>query len=89
MRPRINSFGRITRKELDQYFTENQVYGFTVKVEKDLLTYSYHILFRDTKKDPEMLFIKISPASKFVLGAYTNKGKIFNNIEELKKYTKR
>lgn len=89
MRPRINSFGKITRKELDKYFIENQVYGFTVKIESDILLYSYNIMFRKNKEAPEMLFVKVSPTSKLVLSAYTNKGKVFNNIDELKKYTKR
>jgi len=90
MRPRINStFGVIKRKELDNYLTENQVYGFTVKVNESTFVYSYHIMFRNTKEQPEMLFIEVSKASKFVLKAWTNKGKNFKNIDELKKYTKR
>lgn len=89
MRPRINGFGKITRKELDIYLTENQVYGFTVKINDNIFTYSYHIMFRDNKKTPEMLYVKVSPNSKLVLGAYTDRGKIFKNIEELKQYTKR
>ena len=89
MRPRINGFGRITHKELDKYLIDNYVFGFVVKVEKDLLTYSYNMMYRDNKNKPEMLYVKVSPNSKLVLGAYTNKGKKFNNIDELKKYTKR
>ena len=89
MRPRINTFGKITRKELDKYLTENQVYGFTVKINDSTFVYSYHIMFRETKKDPEMLFVEVSKASKLVLGAWTNKGKKFNNINDLKNYTKR
>ena len=46
-------------------------------------------MFRETKKDPEMLFVEVSKASKLVLKAWTNKGRKFNNIDELKKYTKR
>lgn len=90
MRPRINStFGVIKRKELDNYLTENQVYGFTVKVDKSTFIYSYNIMFRNTKEQPEMLFIEVSKVSKLVLKAWTNKGKNFKNIDELKKYTKR
>ena len=89
MRPRINTFGKITRKELDKYLTENQVYGFTAKINDSTFVYSYHIMFRETKKDPEMLFVEVSKASKLVLGAWTNKGKKFNNINDLKNYTKR
>ena len=90
MRPRINSiFGVIKRKELDNYLTENQVYGFTVKVNESTFVYSYHIMFRNTREQPEMLFIEVSKASKLVLKAWTNKGKNFKNIDELKKYTKR
>jgi len=89
MRPRINTFGKITRKELDAYLVENQVYGFTAKVNENTFTYSYNIMFRETRKDPEMLFVEVSKASKFVLKAWTDKGRKFNNIDELKKYTKR
>jgi len=90
MRPRINStFGIIKRKELDNYLTENQVYGFTVKVNESTFIYSYHIMFRNTREQPEMLFIEVSKASKLVLKAWTNKGKNFKTIDELKKYTKR
>ena len=89
MRPRINIFGKITRKELDKYLTENQVYGFTVKINDSTFVYSYHIMFRETKKDPEMLFVEVSKASKLVLKAWTDKGRKFNNIDELKNYTKR
>ena len=89
MRPRISSFGKITRKELDDYLKENQVYGFTVKINDSTFVYSYHIMFRDNKKTPEMLYVKVSPNSKLVLGAYTDRGRTFKNIEEFKQYTKR
>ena len=90
MRPRINStFGVIKRKELDNYLIENQVYGFTVKVNESTLVYSYNIMFRNTREQPEMLFVEVSKTSKLVLKAWTNKGKNFKSIDELKKYTKR
>jgi len=89
MRPRISTFGKITRKELEQYLNENQVYGFTAKVNEDTITYSYTMMFRDNKKDPEILYVKVSKASKLVINAYTNRGKKFNNVDELKKYTKK
>lgn len=89
MRPRINNFGKISYKELKEYFTKNYVYGFTVKIDNDTLIYSFHIMFRETKKDPEMLFVEVSKTSKLVLKAWTNKGRKFNNVDELKKYTKR
>jgi len=89
MRPRINNFGKITRKELDTYLTENYVFGFVVTVDKDELIYSYNIMFRKTKEAPEMLYVKVSPISKLVLSAWTNRGKKFNNINELKKFVKR
>lgn len=89
MRPRINTFGRITRKELEAYLNENQVYGFTVKVLESTLVYSYNMMFRKNKEQPEMLFVEVSRASKLVLKAWTNKGVKFNNVEDLKKYTKK
>jgi hypothetical protein len=88
MRPRINNFGKITRKELDSFLTENKVYGFVVKINDDNIVYSYNIMFRKTKEAPEMLFVKVSKTSKLVLGAWTDKYKKFNNIDELKKYVK-
>ena len=45
-------------------------------------------MFRKTTKDPEMLFIEVSRVSKLVLKAWTNMGKKFNNVDELKRYTK-
>ena len=89
MRPRINTFGRITRKELEAYLNENQVYGFTVKVLESTLVYSYNMMFRKNKTQPEMLFVEVSRASKLVLNAWTNKGVKFNNVEDLKKYAKK
>lgn len=89
MRPRINTFGKITYKELHEYLTENQVYGFTAKIEICTIIYSYHIMFRENKKDPEMLFVEVSQTSKLVLRAWTDRGMKFNNADELKKYTKK
>ena len=89
MRPRINTFGRITRKELEAYLNENQVYGFTVKILESTFVYSYNIMFRKNKEQPEMFFIEVSQASKLVLKAWTNKGVKFNNIEDLKQYIKK
>lgn len=86
MRPRINNFGRITRKELDSFLYDNQVYGFTVKINEITLIYSYHIMFRNTRSEPEMLFVEVSRASKLVLKAWTNRNKKFEKIDELKKY---
>ena len=34
-------------------------------------------------------YIEVSNNSKLVIGASTNRGKIFNNIDELKQYTKK
>lgn len=87
MRPRINTFGKITRKELNAHLFENQVYGFTVKINSDTFIYSYNIMFRNSKEAPEMLYVEVSKASKLVLRAWTNKGRKFNNVNELKKYT--
>ena len=89
MRPRINTFGKITRKELEKYLNENQVYGFTVKINESTLTYTYYMMFRKNKENPEMLYVEVSQASKLVLKAWTDKGISFKNIDELKKYTKR
>ena len=89
MRPRINKFGKITFNELQIYLNEHNVFGFTVKRNISTLTYTFLMMFRDTRKDPEELYIEVSNNSKLVIGAYTNKGKNFNNIDELKQYTKK
>jgi hypothetical protein len=89
MRHRINKFGKITRKELENFLIENQVYGFVVSIADNELIYSYNIMFRNVIKDPEMLYVKVSKTSKLVLGSWTNRGKKFNNIDELKKFIKR
>ena len=89
MRPRISSFGKITRKELDTYLLENKVYGFVIKINDSSFIYSYKMMFRKNKEAPEMLFVEVSKTSKLVISAWTNKGIKFNNIEELKKYTKK
>ena len=89
MRPRINGFGKITRKELESYFMENYVWGFTVKIEKDTFIYTYKMMFRKNKEAPEMLYVKVSQASKLVLSAWSEKETKFNNIDEFKQYTKK
>lgn len=88
MRPRINSFGKINRDELEIYFNENNVHGFTVKINDKTLVYSYYLMFRNLTKQPEMIYVEVSKTSKLVIKAWTEKGIKFNNIEELKKYTK-
>ena len=88
MRPRINNFGRISYTELNKYLYSNSVYGFTASTKDTTITYTYFIMFRNTKEDPEMLLIEVSRASKLVLKAWTNKGKKFNNVDELKRYTR-
>ena len=89
MRPRINKFGKITFNELQTYLNEHNVFGFTVNRNISTLTYTFLMMFRDTRKDPEELYIEVSNNSKLVIGASTNKGKVFNNVEELKQYTKK
>ena len=88
MRPRINSFGKINRDELEIYFNENNVHGFIVKINDKTLVYSYYLMFRNLTKHPEMIYVEVSKISKSVINAWTNKGIKFKNIEELKKYTK-
>ena len=88
MRPRIKKgFGKITHSELKEYLTNNRVYGFTVDITENTLIYSYNIMFRKNKENPEMLFVEVSQSSKLVLKAWTDKGKTFNNIKELLDYT--
>ena len=89
MRPRINTFGKITSKELEEYFFANQVYGFTVKVDGNILTYRYLMMYRNTKKAPEMLNIMVSRVTKLVIKAWSETGREFKTIDELKEYTKR
>ena len=89
MRPRINKFGKITLNELHNYLEDNYVFGFTAKRNGDVIDYVFLMMFRDNHNKPEELYIKISNISKLVIKATTNKGKVFNNVEELKQYTKK
>ena len=89
MRPRINKFGKITFNELQTYLFDNYVFGFTVKRNISTLNYTFLMMFRDTRKDPEELYIEVSNNSKLIISTSTNKGKNFNNIDELKQYTKK
>ncbi len=89
MRQRINKFGKITFGELHDYLESNYVFGFTVKINDSTFIYTFLIMFRDTRKEPEKLYIEVSKNSKLVISASTNKGKKFNNIDELKRYTKK
>lgn len=89
MRPRINTFGKITRNELHRYLIDNYVFNFTVKINDETFVYQYNIMFRKNKEAPEVLFVEVSKTSKLVLCAWTNKGKKFDNINELKLYTKK
>lgn len=89
MRPRINKFGKITFNELQSYLFDNYVFGFTVKRNVSTITYTLLMMFRDNKKAPEELYVEVSKNSKLVIAASTNKGKQFNDIDELKKYTKK
>lgn len=89
MRPRINSsFGKIKWNDLKDYFFNNYVFGFTVNINGNELTYMSHIMFRNNKKDPEKIYVKVSRTSKNVIAAWTDNKK-FNNIQELLNYTKR
>lgn len=76
-------------EELNEYLTNNYVFGFTVKIKDNELVYSYLMMFRKNKQDPEKIYISVSTKTKRVLGAWTDKGYIFKNINELKFYTKK
>lgn len=86
MRPRINSFGKIQFKDLTKYLNEHQVYGFIVHIDNDVFIYSHMIMYRNTKKLPLILYVKVSKTSKNVLEAWTSNDIVFHNIYELKKY---
>lgn len=88
-RPRLSSgFGKVKYSEIHQYLTDNNIQGYTIQVNKNTNVYSYMIMFRHNKKDPEMLYIEVSYVSKLVIRAWTNFGKVFDNIDSLKTYTK-
>ena len=89
MRPRINKFGQIKLKELQEYLNSKQIYGHTIKINNDnTYTYSFCIMYRHNKKKPNNLFVKVSATSKNVLDACESTGKKFNNINELKLFYK-
>ena len=87
MRHRFNKFSNIVFSEINKYLTENAVYGFKAILKESIIIYSYNIMFRKNKENPEMLFVEVSQSSKLVLKAWTDKGKTFNNIKELLDYT--
>ena len=90
MRPRITSFGKITRKELSDYFTNNYVFGSTVEKHSDgKILYTYYMMFRHNKKQPEQIYVEVSGSSKIVLRAWSNNGIVFKNVDDLKSYTKK
>lgn len=88
MRPRINSFGKISYKELDKFLYENKVYSHTVERNENTMIYTYFIMFRNLRRKPEILMIEVSKNSKNVIGAYTYRGNKFVTIEDLKRYIK-
>ena len=89
MRPRINStFGVMKWKDLKDYFFNNYVFSFTVNIADNELIYTNYIMFRNNKKDPEKIYVKVSRTSKNVIAAWTDNKK-FNNVQEILDYTKR
>lgn len=90
MRPRINvKFGTISRDELFDYLNDNAVYGFTAKVLEHTIIYSFHMMFRNLRKQPELIYVEVSRNTKNVVKAYSETGKQFNTVDELKRYVKR
>lgn len=88
MRPRINSFGKISYKEIDKFLYENNVYSHTVKRNENTMIYTYFIMFRNLKRKPEMLMIEVSRNSGNVICACTDRGNKFPTIDDLKRYVK-
>ncbi len=89
MRPRINSFGKITKWDLDNYLCDNYVYPFAVKETENTLIYERVMVFRSNKNKPEHIFFEVSRNSKLVLNAWHENGNKFSNVEDLKKYCKK
>ena len=46
-------------------------------------------MYRNLKRRPELIFVKVSRITKNVVAAYSETGRVFKNINELKNYTKR
>lgn len=85
MRPRLNKgFSNITKLELDNWLSENRIYGFTAdSSQENKIIYKNLIMYRNNKKEPEELFYEVSKVSKKIIKVYT-KNKEFKTFEELK-----
>jgi len=82
MRPRIKEKDdiKITYSEMNKYLTENKCYGHVVKfLSKDIAEYSFFIMYRHSRKPPELATIRVSLVSKLVLSAAIE-GRVFNSI---------
>ena len=82
MRPRKNSFGTMPFSDFKKLMTERKVWGFIVKETKDILTYTFHMMFRDNKRPPETLEVDVSTRSKNVIKVRSDR-RTFLNLDDV------
>jgi hypothetical protein len=88
MRPRKTSFGTMKFNDFKKFATENNVFGHTVHIEKDVLTYTFLAMFRDNKRPPEELYVDVSTVSKNVINVRSDRRQ-FLNIDDVIEKMKR
>ena len=81
MRPRKDSFGIMKYDDFKKFAIENFIWGRTVKIDKDILTYTYALMFRDNKRPPEEIKVIVSDRSKNVIKILSDKRE-FSNIND-------
>ena len=75
----------MTKTQLCEWLYKNKIYPFIANTkDPDIIVYKQLIMYRNNKKDPDMLYVEVSKKTKKVLNVYTDFMK-FNSFEELKK----
>lgn len=82
MRPRKTLFGTMKFEDFKKFALDNNIHGHTVHIEKDVLTYTFLVMFRNNKRPPEELQIDVSTVSKNILHIRSDQRK-FLNIDDV------
>lgn len=67
MRLRKTNFGVMPFNAFKKLMTERRIWGFTVKCREDILTYTFHVMFRNNRYPPETLYVDVSTRSRNVV----------------------
>ena len=73
--------------DLKKHFTDNYVWMLTVTLNEYTLTYHGIICFRDNKRSPEKIDVKVNRKSKTIMSVESEKHGKFGNIQEVIEYT--